>query len=299
MTELQKRTAQAIVNVFETGAPRGEYGAVTLMANDAGHLTYGRSQASLASGSLYNLTRGYCEAPGAQFAAALTPYLDRLRERDITLDRDEGLRAALRDAASDPVMRATQDDFFDTGYFLPAAKAAAQTKLSTALANAVVYDSFIQGGWVAVRRSVIGSRGQVCAECPEEAWVEAYVGARRAWLASRRGAASKTVYRMDAFKDLITAGKWELELPVTVRGVVIDEAALDGAPRPRTLRLETPCLSGPDVEALQNALARHGYECDRDGIFGPGVEAAVKQFQAAHGLKVDGVAGALTMAALR
>jgi chitosanase len=44
LTDLQTRAAQAIVNVFETGTPRGDYGRVTLLAGDTGHLTYGRSQ---------------------------------------------------------------------------------------------------------------------------------------------------------------------------------------------------------------------------------------------------------------
>ena len=32
VTSIQKRTAQAIVNIFETGRARGDYGQVTLLA---------------------------------------------------------------------------------------------------------------------------------------------------------------------------------------------------------------------------------------------------------------------------
>ena len=53
LTELQKLTAQAIVNVFETGKARGDYGRVSVMRGDTGHLTYGRSQTTLAIGNLY------------------------------------------------------------------------------------------------------------------------------------------------------------------------------------------------------------------------------------------------------
>ena len=47
ITELQKKTAQAIVNIFETSHVRGDYGMVSLLAGDSGHLTYGRSSSAI------------------------------------------------------------------------------------------------------------------------------------------------------------------------------------------------------------------------------------------------------------
>src|SRR5262245_23716224 len=103
ITELQKKTAQAIVNIFETSQIGGDYGMVTWLAGDAGHLTYGRSQMTLASGNLFLLIRGYCQAPDAQFADALQSYLERLSARDLTLDIDSSFRRTLKDAGTDPV----------------------------------------------------------------------------------------------------------------------------------------------------------------------------------------------------
>src|SRR5215471_3828754 len=140
MTELQKRTAEAIVNIFETGAIRGDYGNLTLVPGDSGHLSYGRSQTTLGSGNLYALLRDYC-AVGGLFAREISPFLDRLRRRDQTLDNDLGLRSVLEQAASDPAMRQTQDEFFDRVYFTPACKAAAAHSLTTPLGQTVVYDS--------------------------------------------------------------------------------------------------------------------------------------------------------------
>ena len=61
LTKTQKRTAQAIVNIFETGRVHGDYGQVTLLAGDTGHLTYGRAQTTLASAnlSLHGLVLNY------------------------------------------------------------------------------------------------------------------------------------------------------------------------------------------------------------------------------------------------
>jgi chitosanase len=47
LTSTQIKTAQSILNIFETGAVRGEYGNVTVIEGDTGHLTFGRSQTTL------------------------------------------------------------------------------------------------------------------------------------------------------------------------------------------------------------------------------------------------------------
>lgn len=57
---------------------------------------------------------------------------------------------------------------------------------------------------------------------------------------------------------------------------------------------------GDAVAELQRALAKAGFDPgSADGIFGARTESAVKDFQLAHGLAADGVAGPRTLAALR
>lgn len=60
--------------------------------------------------------------------------------------------------------------------------------------------------------------------------------------------------------------------------------------------------SGSDVRELQQMLIACGYSCGScgaDGIFGDGTESAVRNFQSAYGLTVDGLAGVNTMAKLK
>ncbi|TMW69887.1 L,D-transpeptidase family protein [Alteribacter natronophilus] len=58
--------------------------------------------------------------------------------------------------------------------------------------------------------------------------------------------------------------------------------------------------SGKAVSDLQRALTDKGYSTKGiDGKFGPATEAAVRNFQRANGLKVDGVAGAQTWGKLK
>nr|WP_238943268.1 peptidoglycan-binding protein [Planococcus beijingensis] len=53
-----------------------------------------------------------------------------------------------------------------------------------------------------------------------------------------------------------------------------------------------------EVELLQWTLDHYGLETAVDGIFGPQTEKNVRQYQADKGLRVDGVAGTNTWAAL-
>lgn len=309
LTELQKQTAEAIVNIFETGSVRGDYGNVTVVPGDPGHLTYGRSQTTLPTGNLYLLIAEYCKAPGALYAAPLTPFLPRLQACDLSLDNDMGLRGLLREAGSDPVMQSVQDAFFDRNYWEPAADAATTLGLQTGLGTTVVYDSKVQGSFELIRdrTNAAGAIGQGGAN--EQAWIARYIANRRDWLATNEHVPllRKTVYRMDALKKLVDAGNWNLDLALDCRGVRIDADVLGSGPlrisahvvEERVLSFRMPMMQGSDVREVQSALIRAGENSlNADGIFGRGTDQAVRAFQQRSGLTVDGIVGAATRSAL-
>jgi chitosanase len=226
LSALEKQTAQAIVNIFETGSARGDYANITLLGGDPGHLTYGRSQTTLASGNLYVLIKDYCEASGARRGQALRPYLSFLAAKDLALDNDLTLKNLLREAGSDPVMQRVQDDFFDRMYWNPAVTAAQNVGVALPLSVATVYDSTVHGSWPAMRDRTLKRFGTVMV-IGEQEWISKYIATRRDWLGTHSiPILRQTVYRMDALQQLVDQRKWTLELPLTVRGVVINKEVL-------------------------------------------------------------------------
>lgn len=305
LTDLQRKTAQAIVHVFETGRPVGGYGMVTLLSGDTGHLTYGKLQTTLGSGNLFLLINRYCKSPGAEFAKDFQPYLSRLQDRDTRLDDDLILRKLLRLAGDDPVMRLVQDRFFDDVYWHPAIRAAKAKNITTPLGSAVVFDSVVHGSWLRMRdRTDLQATEE--AKADEKAWIGLYLETRRQWLANHHNPiVRKTVYRMDAFSSILKSKNWTLKLPITVRGQLIDESVLDGNSHAsasddaeRLLMVSSPMMQGDEVKVVQTALNAKGESLNVDGIYGHATAAAVRRFQALNGLQVDGIVGFATKSAL-
>jgi chitosanase len=306
LTATQASTIKAIVNLFETSHVLGDYGQVTLIAGDSGHLTFGRSQTTLGSGNLHQLLQRYCDNAGARFRRKLAPVLPRTAARDVTLDSDQRVHNVLRATADDSVMRDVQDEFFDTTYFDPAMRTADREGLSLPLAKAVVYDSAVHGSWKRIRDRVAGTP----ATMGEREWVTQYVGERRQWLTTHpRADLRATVYRMDAFQRLIELGMWGLELPLVVRGAEISSSTLlaippgtyDGPhPGTREIAFQTsaPLLRGLDVRLVQLALSEDGANIRADGVFGRASADRVAEHQRTAGLPVTGVADRALVAAL-
>lgn len=307
LTATQKQTAQSIINIFETGVASGDYGNVTVITGDTGHLTFGRSQTTLGSGNLLDLLKRYCANPGARFGTRLARWLPRFEAIDLSLDTDTRLHNILRATADEKVMRDTQDVFFDEVYWLPAERAASNLGITSPLGVAVVYDSTVHGAWKFMRDRTNRQSGTTAA-LGEQAWIKAYVATRRDWLATgARADLRKTVYRMDAFQRLVDEGFWRLGLPLVMRGAELSLATLDATPpgcfdgpQPgtRSLALQTPLARGLDVRLVQLGLSDRGADIKADGIFGQTCMARLKQYQTMQGMPATGAADLALIAQL-
>ncbi|QWT21672.1 peptidoglycan-binding protein [Bacillus sp. NP157] len=299
-TELQLRTISAIVNVFETSSVVGHYSAVTFNHADAGHLSYGRAQASLASGSLGRLLQAYVANAAATFGKTFAPYVPRALAVDTALDHDMFFQNLLRAVADDKAMRDTQDDFFAKNYLMPAVQTATRAGITTPLGMALAYDAYVQGGWGTVRdltNAAVGAMPHV----DEKTWLKAYIVQRRRWLTGLASQAHDTGYRMDAFQRLVDLGQWDLGLPLVVRSLEISAATLSATPEDcyddshpvgsRDLGLgASGVLRGLDVRRLQVGLSASQPLVVADGVFGRGTADAVKAYQGSHGSAATGTA---------
>lgn len=307
LTATQVRTAQAIVNVFETSTVLGDYSKVTLLAGDTGHLTYGRSQTTLASGNLALLVDRYVANSASRWARRLVPFQARLRQRDLTLDKDLILANILRACADDAVMRDTQDAFFDATYWQTAVRDAERTGIALPLGMAIVYDSLVHGSYGLMRDRTVAAIGKPV-QAGERPWLTHYVQTRRDWLATHSNKLLRaTTYRMDAFQRLIELEAWGLELPLVVRGQEISLATLAGAPpgcydgpQPgtRALALQGPMLRGLDVRLVQVSLSDRGFPIRADGIYGRSSRDLVMAFQTRQGQSPSGALDADAIARL-
>lgn len=224
LTEEQKRLIVRTLNVFETGKPDGDYGAISIFADgphEIRQITYGRSQTT-EYGNLRELIHDYVAANG-MFSQALLPFADLVGS--VPLTDNAKFKALLRRAGrEDPVMRRSQDRFFDRRYFRPAMRWAEKNGFTLPLSALVIYDSFVHSG------SILWPIRMMFAESPpadngdECAWIRAYVNARHRWLGShRRPDVQRTVYRTECFNREIARRNWDLKrTPINANGVNIN-----------------------------------------------------------------------------
>ncbi len=134
------RIAGDITGAFEGGKPG------TLNLYDRGIISYGKYQATLASGTLYPILKRYTELSSSETARKMSAYLDRVKQRDETLREGRDFIQLLKDAAKEPEMNRAQDEEFALQYWEPSKKAAREAGIKSALGYVILYDTRIQGG---------------------------------------------------------------------------------------------------------------------------------------------------------
>lgn len=223
LSNAQKRLIQRVVNVFETGSPAGDYANISIYKdgpNNIRQITYGRSQTT-EYGNLRQLVEQYVGA-GGLFSQELRPYAGKVGGTPLT--DDANFKNLLRRAGKeDPIMKRTQDSFFDRVYYRPALKWADTHGFMLPLSALVIYDSFIHSGSIVWVIRNMFPESPPSAGGSEKAWTKAYVNARHKWLGSHpRPPVRATIYRTQCFKNEIQRNNWDLsQLPIIANGIKV------------------------------------------------------------------------------
>ena len=214
-TQNDKLKALAIVQVFETSRPFGDYAACVVL-NDGAGISYGICQFTHRSGSLAAVVDRYIENGGKVGVAIMGVLQSALRDTSpvsiARLAANAQLRNALRAAAVTREMKSAQEAVAFDRYLAPAIALCDKMGFTQSLSLAVVYDSLVHGSFYRVARGVDADRGD------EQAWITAYVRRRDGWLASYPRLTA-TRYRTRFFLNQIAISNWEIRLPLNVHGV--------------------------------------------------------------------------------
>jgi len=250
-TENDKLKALAIVHVFETSKPFGDYAACVVL-NDGAGVSYGINQFTHRSGSLAAVVREYLANGGQLGREIFTSTLPVLAKKTTAaieqLAGNELFKRTLKTAAITGEIKAAQRLVAYERYLRPAMEICERMRFVTPLSLAVVYDSVTHGSWELISARVNSTVRTTKPEplAFEKSWITEYVRARHRWLTEIRRLKA-TNYRTKFFLDQIAIGNWELRLPVTVHGVRLP-AELEGETR-------GPIDAGspqPEIRADQN-----------------------------------------------
>jgi len=221
ITDDNKRLIERVVNVFETGTPDGRYDKITIYPDGKDkslQITYGRSQTT-EQGNLSKLLTMYIDNEG-RFAEAFAPYVAKIGQQPLV--NDDTFKSLLRQAAQeDPVMRTTQDTFFDLIYYRPAFQFFDSNAFTFPLSLLVIYDSYIHSGRIPDFLRKRFGEFPPAKGGDEKKWITSYVDIRNQWLKYHSDPIlQKTVYRTQCFKDQIAINNWDFSvLPLKANGV--------------------------------------------------------------------------------
>jgi chitosanase len=216
-----KNKIQKIVNVFESGSPEGDYGCISLYEdgpNGIRQITYGKSQTT-EWGNLNALINLYIKNEGA-IAEKFEPYKEKIGYRSFVSDK--AFIALLKEAAKDPIMQKTQDQFFDIHYWEPAKNWFTKNGFKLNLSMLVIYDSFIHSGSILKFLRNRFSEVTPALGGDEKEWIKAYVQVRHDWLKNHSNKIlTKTIYRTQNFLNAIDAENWDLSGVFVANGTKI------------------------------------------------------------------------------
>lgn len=198
-----------ILSTAETGKPEWDSGATYFYNDGPG----GKNQATLsigftASGNLKKVLERYIAANGI-FAARFAPFAALLPGN--LLPNNKEFAKACQEAAADPLFKQVQEECFEEFYLKPAFVWARKYEFVWPLSYLVIADSFLHSGSMLPFLMDSFTERKPFAGGSEKIWIEAYLNARKQWLANHSNKIlNATVYRANCYLIELAKGNWDL-----------------------------------------------------------------------------------------
>jgi len=183
-------------------------------------LAYGLLQTTLRSGGLEVLLTSYISKQGI-FANQLQNYMDRVRRKDPSLEKDNGFLSLLKRAGrEDQGMQQAQREFFKTYYLARAFEWSQNQGFTLPVSFLAIADTFVHSGsqkpfdWAKIYSFPIDGEN-------EKQILDKYLTWRENWLLGKGGVLATTSFRPREYKRLLHEDP-NLEGSVNIRGTFID-----------------------------------------------------------------------------
>jgi chitosanase len=229
LTADQRRRADQLISVFENGTPDIQYGYAENIGDGRG-VTAGRAGFTTNDGDALQVIQAYTAQVPNNSLARYVPELQRLAAAGSS--ETSGLPEASyiadwKQAATDPAFQQVQNDQVNRRYYVPAAAAADQLGLTTALARAELYDASIQHGngteYDALPALIARTNAKVGTpdKAKEQVWLNAFFDVRIDDLQHPANAATQTewsqsVDRVECLRRIAASGNYQLAGPLKV-----------------------------------------------------------------------------------
>lgn len=214
-----KDKIQRVLCAFETGHQMADYSALVVAHDgpgDIAQISYGKMQTTEFS-TLKDLVQMYVNAHG-KYYSQLKPYIDKIGKESLAADAlfINYLKYA---AQTDEIMWDCQDILFDTKYWKPMIEWATRHGFTSNLSALVLFDSFIQSGYIFWFLRNEFSELPPSQGGDEKKWIANYVMARKKWMEGNDDPEIRdSAYRINTILEVLNNQDWDLKDPIMANG---------------------------------------------------------------------------------
>lgn len=207
-----KTKIRSIINCMETGKPVTAYDVITILHDGP----QGQRQVTLGTGftqgggDLKQVIDTYVAKNGT-YSKDFIPYQSRISTDYTLVDNSKFINLLKISSQEDQLMRDSQDQIFESLYWVPALVFASANGFTLPFSILVIYDSYVQSGHVPDFLRILFPAKVPAKGGTEQDWISQYLHVRHDWMVNHSNAAIRSsVYRVNDYLVMLKNGNWQL-----------------------------------------------------------------------------------------